>query len=35
MALFSRDSVFLIFQVILAVILNAIPFYLLLNFGKP
>jgi hypothetical protein len=35
MALFSRDTGFLIIMVVLAVITNAIPFYLLLNYGKP
>jgi energy-coupling factor transporter transmembrane protein EcfT len=35
MALLNRDTKLLIFLAVIAVISNAIPFYLLLNYGRP
>jgi hypothetical protein len=35
MALLSRDTKFLIFLTVIALITNIIPFYLLLRYGKP
>jgi energy-coupling factor transporter transmembrane protein EcfT len=35
MALLNRDTKLLIFLAIIAIISNAIPFYLLLNYGRP
>jgi len=35
MAFLSRDTKFLIFLALLAIITNVIPFYLLFRFGKP
>jgi hypothetical protein len=35
MALLSRDTKFLIFLAVIALITNIIPFYLLLRYGRP
>jgi hypothetical protein len=35
MAFISRDAKFLIFLAVIAIIINVIPFYVLLRFGKP
>ena len=35
MALLNRDTKLLVFLTIIALISNVIPFYLLLNYGKP
>jgi hypothetical protein len=35
MALLNRDTKLLVFLTIIAIISNVIPFYLLLNYGRP
>ena len=35
MALLNRESKLLVFLFIIAIISNTIPFYLLLNYGRP